>query len=90
MGRWEQAAANAAGANGANDATGVTGVTGVTGASGANSANGAANAAHLAAQILALADPELTGRMNDNREAMRHQVRMKDAALQEKLAQSGQ
>ena len=52
--------------------------------------NGAANAAHLAAQILALSDPELTGRMNDKREAMRHQVRMKDAALQEKLAQSGQ
>jgi len=50
--------------------------------------NGAANAAHLAAQILALSDPDLTGRMNDKREAMRAQVRKKDAALQEKLAQA--
>ena len=50
--------------------------------------NGAANAAHLAAQILAVGDAELSQRLRDKRDAMRAQVKKKEAALQEKLAQA--
>ena len=50
--------------------------------------NGAANAAHLAAQILAVEDPQVCRALEEKREAMRQQVEKKDAALQEKLAQA--
>lgn len=46
---------------------------------------GAKNAAYLAAQILALSDPDLTQRLKKEREANADQVRARDAALQERL-----
>ena len=50
--------------------------------------NGADNAAHLAAQILAVEDAELASRLADKRRSMEQKVLSKDAALQDKLAQS--
>lgn len=47
--------------------------------------DGAKNAAWLAAQILAVSDPELSSRLLREREAMTAGVLAKDAALQEKL-----
>ena len=47
---------------------------------------GAKNAAYLAAQILALADPELAARVKAEREANAQAVIAKDAELQAKLA----
>ena len=47
---------------------------------------GAKNAAYLAAQIMALSDPELDARVKADRENAAQAVRTKDAALQEKLA----
>ena len=47
--------------------------------------DGAKNAAWLAAQILAVSDPELSSRLMREREAMAAGVLAKDAALQEKL-----
>ena len=47
--------------------------------------NGAKNAAILAAQILALSEPELSDRLKADREAMRRAVEEKDAALQREL-----
>jgi 5-(carboxyamino)imidazole ribonucleotide mutase len=47
---------------------------------------GARNAAYLAAQMLALSDPELAQRLVDDRAASAAAVAAKDAALQEKLA----
>jgi 5-(carboxyamino)imidazole ribonucleotide mutase len=46
---------------------------------------GAKNAAHLAAQILAVADPALAKRLRVQREANAETVVAKDAALQERL-----
>jgi 5-(carboxyamino)imidazole ribonucleotide mutase len=46
---------------------------------------GAKNAAYLAAQILALSDPDLTERLLQDREANAHEVAAKDAALQERF-----
>jgi phosphoribosylaminoimidazole carboxylase PurE protein len=47
---------------------------------------GAANAAWLAASILALQDPDLAGRLADERAAMGDKVRKKSEAAQGKLA----
>ena len=47
--------------------------------------DGAENAAILAAQILALVSPELTGKLAEMKNDMEKQVALKDAALQEKL-----
>ncbi len=47
---------------------------------------GAKNAAYLAAQIMALSDPELDERVKADRKAASEQVKAKDAALQQKLA----
>ena len=47
---------------------------------------GAKNAAYLAAQIMALSDPELDARVKADRKAASEQVKAKDAALQQKLA----
>lgn len=47
---------------------------------------GAKNAAYLAAQILALGDAELDGRVQAERQSQAEAVMAKDAALQEKLA----
>jgi len=47
--------------------------------------NGAKNAAVLAAQILALSDPDLARKLEQERAAMKDQIAQKDAALQEKL-----
>ena len=47
--------------------------------------DGAKNAAWLAAQILAVSDPELSSRLKAERTAMTAGVLAKDAALQEKL-----
>jgi 5-(carboxyamino)imidazole ribonucleotide mutase len=47
---------------------------------------GAKNAAYLAAQILALSDPELAARIRAEREANAAQVQAKDAELQVRLA----
>ena len=49
--------------------------------------DGAQNAAILAAQMLALSDPELARRLADMRREMTQGVLEKDAALQKKLAQ---
>jgi 5-(carboxyamino)imidazole ribonucleotide mutase len=49
---------------------------------------GAKNAAYLAAQMLALSDPELARRLVDDRAASAAAVAAKDAALQEKLARA--
>jgi 5-(carboxyamino)imidazole ribonucleotide mutase len=49
---------------------------------------GAKNAAYLAAQMLALSDPELARRLVDDRAAAAAAVAAKDAALQEKLARA--
>jgi 5-(carboxyamino)imidazole ribonucleotide mutase len=46
---------------------------------------GAKNAAYLAAQMLALSDPELTQRLHDERRENAEGVVAKDLALQEKL-----
>ena len=46
---------------------------------------GAKNAAYLAAQILALTDPELDALVKADREKAAREVMAKDAALQEKL-----
>ena len=46
---------------------------------------GAKNAAYLAAQIMALSDPELAARLTAERERNTQQVLAKDASLQEKL-----
>ncbi|MCL1602717.1 5-(carboxyamino)imidazole ribonucleotide mutase [Succinatimonas hippei] len=46
---------------------------------------GAKNAAYLAAQILALTDPELDALVKADRETAAREVMAKDAALQEKL-----
>lgn len=46
---------------------------------------GAKNAGYLAAQIMALSDPALSGRLRDEREANARQVQSKDAELQAKL-----
>lgn len=46
---------------------------------------GAKNAAYLAAQILALTDPELDALVKADREKAAQEVMAKDAALQEKL-----
>jgi 5-(carboxyamino)imidazole ribonucleotide mutase len=46
---------------------------------------GARNAAYLAAQMMALADPALAGKLRAEREANREQVLAKDAALQKEL-----
>jgi 5-(carboxyamino)imidazole ribonucleotide mutase len=46
---------------------------------------GAANAGYLAAQILALSDPELAGRIAADREERARSVQDKDAALQREL-----
>lgn len=46
---------------------------------------GAKNAAYLAAQILAVEDDALFGRLQAEREANRREVLARDAALQEKL-----
>ena len=47
--------------------------------------DGAENAAILAAQILALVSPELTGKLAEMKNDMEKQVALKDAALREKL-----
>ena len=47
---------------------------------------GAKNAAYLAAQILAVSDSQLHGKLLEERQANAQQVQAKDAALQEKLA----
>ena len=47
---------------------------------------GAKNAAYLAAQIMALSDPELDLRVKEDRRKASEAVMVKDAALQEKLA----
>ncbi|MGN0908439.1 MAG: 5-(carboxyamino)imidazole ribonucleotide mutase [Succinivibrio sp.] len=47
---------------------------------------GAKNAAYLAAQIMALSDPELDERVKADRKAAADGVRAKDQALQDKLA----
>jgi len=47
--------------------------------------DGAANAAHLAAQILALSDPALTGRLVALREAGREKVLEKNRAVEDKF-----
>ena len=47
---------------------------------------GAKNAAYLAAQILALQDPDLAATITAEREQMTRDVQKKDAALQEQLA----
>jgi 5-(carboxyamino)imidazole ribonucleotide mutase len=49
---------------------------------------GAKNAAYLAAQMLALSDPELARRLVEDRAASAAAVAAKDAALQEKLARA--
>ncbi|HHH39268.1 MAG TPA: 5-(carboxyamino)imidazole ribonucleotide mutase [Sedimenticola sp.] len=49
---------------------------------------GAKNAAYLAAQILALSDPELAARIRADREANAAGVQAKDAELQARLANS--
>ena len=49
---------------------------------------GAKNAAYLAAQMLALSDPELARRLVDDRAASAAAVAAQDAALQEKLARA--
>ncbi len=46
--------------------------------------NGAVNAAVLAAQILALDDPELTGRLKEYKASAAARVRAKNAAIEEK------
>lgn len=46
---------------------------------------GAKNAAYLAAQIMALSDPQLDARVKEDRRKAAAGVRAKDAALQEKL-----
>lgn len=48
---------------------------------------GAKNAAYLAAQMMALADPELATRLKEDREDNAAAVQEKDAALQARLAQ---
>ena len=50
--------------------------------------NGANNAGLLAAQILAVGEPELARRLDEARASMRHGVLTKDAALQEELKQT--
>ena len=47
--------------------------------------NGAANAAHLAVQILAIEDDELSKQLIESRKKMTSKVLDKDAALQKKL-----
>ena len=47
---------------------------------------GAKNAAYLAAQILALADPELGARLRAERSANTEEVKAKDVKLQQELA----
>ena len=47
---------------------------------------GAKNAGYLAAQMLALADADLSNRLRDERQANAESVAAKDRALQEKLA----
>ena len=49
--------------------------------------NAGENAALLALEMLAIAQPELAARLQEQRRAMADKVRAKDAALQEKLAQ---
>ena len=49
---------------------------------------GAVNAAHCAAQILALSDDALAGRLLAQREAKREQIAAADSALQASLAQA--
>lgn len=46
---------------------------------------GAKNAAYLAAQIMALSDPELDKRVKEDRQKAKEAVIAKNAALQEKL-----
>ena len=46
---------------------------------------GAKNAAYLAAQILAVADPDLERQLRDERAANAEAIRAKDEALQESL-----
>jgi len=46
---------------------------------------GAKNAGYLAVQIMAIAQPELTGRLNDEREANRENIRLQNDALQQEL-----
>ncbi len=46
---------------------------------------GAKNAAYLAAQILAVADPDLADKLRDERAANAEAIRVKDEALQESL-----
>lgn len=48
--------------------------------------NGAKNAAVLAAQILALGEPELAGVLEKEREEMKAAIEKKDAALQKEIA----
>ena len=48
---------------------------------------GAKNAGHLAAQMLALADPALAQRLADTRSAAAQKVLDQDRSLQEKLRQ---
>jgi 5-(carboxyamino)imidazole ribonucleotide mutase len=50
---------------------------------------GAKNAALLAVQILALADPALTGRLRAYKERLASEVEQKDQALQRSLATKG-
>lgn len=47
---------------------------------------GAKNAGYLAAQIIAASDPELSGRLGDDREANRQGVARQNASVQEDLA----
>lgn len=51
--------------------------------------SGAKNAGYLAAQMMALADPELAQRLKEDRAANAKQVQEKDAALQARLAAKG-
>ena len=49
--------------------------------------NGAKNAAVLAAQILAVSDPELAEKLQKDRAVMHEQIQEKEARLQEELAE---
>ena len=49
--------------------------------------NGAKNAAVLAAQILAVSEPELAEKLQKDRAAMHEQIQEKEARLQEELAE---
>jgi 5-(carboxyamino)imidazole ribonucleotide mutase len=46
---------------------------------------GAKNAGYLAVQMMAIAQPELTARLTDEREANRENIRLQNDALQQEL-----